>query len=109
MVNLIVEQERAGSIEPLYGKQLYPLHSSAADKHFLSTPENKRLNGNENFVEKLLLQHKAIHSSAAEHGNALVSFEQVREVHPCWIDKSNRPATRESFRATRKNESISFA
>lgn len=75
MVNLIVEQERAGSIEPLYGKKLYSRRSSAADKHFLSTPENERLNRNENFVEKLLLQYEAIHGSAAEHGNPFVPFE----------------------------------
>lgn len=109
MVNLIVKQERAVPVEPLCGKQLCPCRSSATDKHFLSATENERLNSNENLVEKPSLQHEAIHHSTAEYGNALVDFEQFRKIYFRRINKSDCPSTRESFRATRKDESISLA
>ncbi len=46
-VNLIMKQECAGAIESFYRKHPNACRSGAVNKHFLSAPENKRLNGNE--------------------------------------------------------------
>ena len=104
-----MKQKCAGTIEPFYRKQTNACCSGAAGKHFPSASENKRLNGHENFVKKFVLKHKLIDRSAAKHANTLVSFKQFWKVYLRRIDENHRSATRESFRATREDESISFS
>lgn len=104
-----MEQECASAIEPFYRKQTNVCRSSAADKHFFSTPENKRLDGHENLVEKFALQHEAIYRSATKYGNTFVPCKKFREIDTCRVHKSHCSSVRESFRATGKDESISFS
>jgi len=70
-----MEQERVRGVEPLHRQQINSRYLRVAHKHPLSASENKRLDGNENFVEQFISQHKSVHCSSAEHGNALVRYQ----------------------------------
>src|SRR3989344_5422987 len=99
MVNIIVKQERAGSIEPFCRYKTNPCCSSAAGKHLLSATENERLNSNKNFVQKSIFQHEAVYHSTAEHGHRLKFYKERSQINVRWINEGYTSSTRHRFQA----------